>query len=50
MIDEIETQIEYPVHYHGHIEMFIDTEKENNQDVLQKIIKDFGEDADLLGI
>jgi hypothetical protein len=37
---------EYPVHYHGHIEWFKDTEN----DTLDKTLEQYGDDKDLLGI
>ena len=46
---EIETVIEYPIHYHGHIEMFIDDSNVPHE-TSKQLLKDYGDDADLLGI
>jgi hypothetical protein len=45
--NEVEIEIkEYPVHYHGHIEWF----KDSDNDKLNKSLEEYGENKDLLGI
>ena len=47
--NEIEKVNEYPIHYHGYIEMFIDDSNIQHEPSKQ-LLKDYGENADLLGI